>query len=380
MKTVKVLSIDGGAMKGLVSALLLQKLEEENGPFLDSVDVFAGTSSGGVLALSLASQETGRSAKLAQYIDLWQTFDLLPITSNARFDGLTGTGALFSNQDLKDGLSQILDKRMTLNELPGHAVIPTFQLDNRNTSNYGVRTARPYIYHTFNTHRELDARADVPPYDWFVHGRMDETRQNISILDVAMQGCAAPIVLPAYQGFIDGGLFAANPTMCALVLLLKAISNNEDPENLNANPGPLREDRLDNIQLLSIGTGRSPTYIAGGDKNWGAVQWLGDVSHPFALIDLLFGASCDIVDLQARGILGHDNYQRLDPVLSEPIWMTTLFTDRTIQSIKDTVDGLHLAPPPPPPQIAQATGPADPALQYSDHTLYWLRAKGWANT
>jgi patatin-like phospholipase/acyl hydrolase len=391
MRPVKVLSLDGGAMKGLVTAQLLRRLEDARPGFLDAVDVFAGTSSGGVLALALAStprhdpppaaqpapRERRRSQTLDAYINLWQTFDLTPVTSTGRLDALTGQGALFSNQELKDGLSRLLPD-VNLSELPSDAIIPTFQLDNRNTSEYGERTARPYVYHTFKTASTLDKFADVPPDDWFLHGPARAAQQNVSIIDVAMQSCAAPIVLPVYQGFIDGGLYAANPSMCAIVLLLQAISNAANAQ------APLEiaeaQQRLPNIQLLSVGTGRNPTYVAGGDKNWGAVQWLGDVSHPLALIDFLFGASVDIVDLQARAILGPTNYQRLDPVLSEPIWTTTVFTDRTVQSIKDTIDGLRLGAPEQGDvgdALTQTFNTAAAEYRNQDHTLYWLKNLGW---
>ena len=50
-----ILSCDGGGIRGLVPALLLQQLDQELN-FLSRVDLFAGTSTGGVIATGLASE------------------------------------------------------------------------------------------------------------------------------------------------------------------------------------------------------------------------------------------------------------------------------------------------------------------------------------
>src|SRR4030042_2829270 len=58
MPTYRVLSIDGGGIRGLVTTVLLQRLLAQPGlnSFLDSIDLVAGTSTGGLLALGIADQ------------------------------------------------------------------------------------------------------------------------------------------------------------------------------------------------------------------------------------------------------------------------------------------------------------------------------------
>lgn len=51
----RILSIDGGGVRGLPVTVLLERLEKERPGFLDEVDLFAGTSTGGIMALGLAS-------------------------------------------------------------------------------------------------------------------------------------------------------------------------------------------------------------------------------------------------------------------------------------------------------------------------------------
>ena len=56
MTTYRVLSIDGGGIRGLVTTVMLQRLAAEPGleTFLDRADLLAGTSTGGLLALGIA--------------------------------------------------------------------------------------------------------------------------------------------------------------------------------------------------------------------------------------------------------------------------------------------------------------------------------------
>ena len=52
-KKYLILSCDGGGIRGLLTALLLKELDKSCG-LLQRVDLFAGTSTGGILAIGLA--------------------------------------------------------------------------------------------------------------------------------------------------------------------------------------------------------------------------------------------------------------------------------------------------------------------------------------
>ena len=52
---MKVLSIDGGGIRGLIPAVVLAAVEERCGKRIaEAFDLLAGTSTGGILALALA--------------------------------------------------------------------------------------------------------------------------------------------------------------------------------------------------------------------------------------------------------------------------------------------------------------------------------------
>jgi hypothetical protein len=64
---------------------------------------------------------------------------------------------------------------------------------------------------------------------------------------------------------------------------------------------------LDDVRMLSLGTGTPLTYIEGQSLDWGYAQW----AKP--LIDLMMDGVAGIADFQCRRLLG-DSYHRLAPV------------------------------------------------------------------
>lgn len=58
MAKYRVLSIDGGGIRGLVTTVLLQRIIKSPGMenFLQTIDLIAGTSTGGLLALGIAGE------------------------------------------------------------------------------------------------------------------------------------------------------------------------------------------------------------------------------------------------------------------------------------------------------------------------------------
>lgn len=56
MKRYRIISLDGGGIKGIVSATILHRLNSDPviKDFIDQTDLIAGTSTGGLLALGIA--------------------------------------------------------------------------------------------------------------------------------------------------------------------------------------------------------------------------------------------------------------------------------------------------------------------------------------
>ncbi|CAM8763542.1 hypothetical protein NCM_00942 [Burkholderia pseudomallei] len=62
----KILSCDGGGIRGLITALLIQDLDRRSG-ILAKADGFAGTSTGGLIALALA-----RGVSISEVVDVYR--------------------------------------------------------------------------------------------------------------------------------------------------------------------------------------------------------------------------------------------------------------------------------------------------------------------
>jgi len=307
MAKYRVLSIDGGGLRGLISARLLHRLNShpDIAGWLDTVDLFVGTSTGGILALGLA---TGKSPN--EICNLYKNkgkkiFDD-SIWDDIRDLGKT-VGADYSNKNLKKELDNMFGGKK-LADIKKKVAIPTFDLDNEAVP--GERTWKPKIFHNF-----IGSGSDGASL----------------VADVALYTSSAPTYFPSADGYIDGGVYANNPSIVAIV---QAISQKNDP---------LERALLDELIVLSIGTGVNLTYIKGKTLNWGYAQWV----KP--LINILMDGVTGISDYQAQQLLA-DRYHRLQVVFdpSEKIPMDAVDKidrmdqiasdykiDKTIQWIKN---------------------------------------------
>lgn len=268
MAIYRILSLDGGGIRGVVTAALLERLDAAVPGWRDQVDLFAGTSTGGILALGLAHGLTPADLRSLYesrgeeiFDDSWLD-DLVDIGKSI--------GADYDNRKLTRVLrSQFGDA--LLRDLRNRVLIPTFDLDNE-ADDQAKRSWKPKIFHNFGGN-DTDGREPV--------------------YKVALYTAAAPTFFPSVDGYIDGGVYANNPSMCAL-------AQTQDPRAFKKPPA------LTQIRLLSLGTGTSLTYVAGKTLDWGYAQWV----KP--LINILMDGVSGIADYQCVQLLG-EHYHRLAP-------------------------------------------------------------------
>lgn len=264
----QILSLDGGGLKGLFSAAVLAHLEEDlDVRITDHFDLIAGTSTGGIIALALGYGMRPREVvqfylKNGARIFPPRRFGLLRQFRCSKYE----PSAL--EQCLKEcfGDRRLADSQKRL-------VIPSYSLGTDNV----------YLFKT--PHHERLKR------DW-----------RVPMWQVAMATSAAPTFLPAFtqvdkQRLIDGGVWANNPVMVAVV---EAASMLEVP--------------LSAMRVLSLGTtdsikGRSPKLDRGGF--W---QWKQDGSEVF-----LRGQSIGAFN-QALHLLDKERAIRLDPVVPDGLF------------------------------------------------------------
>lgn len=265
----RILSFDGGGIRGLVTLALLKRLEAQVPTLIRNADLLAGTSTGGIIALGLAA---GKSVEelLSLYRDNGRK-----IFDDSWWDDLRDIGGVTgADYDLKN-LERLLKREFKdtqLKDLSKRVLIPAFDLDNEATKP-AQRTWNPKFFHNFP-------------------GKDSDGDERV--VDVALATSAAPTYFPSHNGYIDGGVVANNPS-------LAAVAQTQDPRNAEAAP------RLQDLHLLSLGTGRNLSFLKGRRLDWGLAQW----AKP--LVSLLLDASMGIADYQCRQILKH-TYQRIAPV------------------------------------------------------------------
>jgi hypothetical protein len=271
-KPYRILSIDGGGIRGIIPAVIIQRLERisaESGSDsrLTDADLFAGTSTGALIAMALAMP-----------LDLQVIRDVYEHRGKRIFDdswlddladlGKT-IGADYDSLGLQRELKRVFGEA-TLADLARKVMITSFDLDNQSDDPW-QRTWKPKIFHNF----------PGPDSD----GRQLAWKVGVYIT-------AAPTYFPSADGYIDGGVFANNPSMCALA----------QSQDSRITGHPL----LGEVTLLSLGAGTPLTYIKGKAVDWGYAQW----AKP--LVNLIMDGVAGIADFQCRQLLG-GSYHRLAP-------------------------------------------------------------------
>lgn len=270
MAKYRVIAIDGGGIRGIITTVLLQRLVATPGleRMLGTVDLVSGTSTGGLLALAIAK---GMDLEVIREV---YVKDGPKIFADQLLDDIIDLGKIIGADYSIKPLERVLNRVFgdtKLSQLSKRVLITAFDLDNEADSPQ-KRTWKPKLFHNFPG-RDSDG--------------------NELARKVGAYTSAAPTYFPSVDGYIDGGVFAGNPAMCAL-------AQTQDRRASQA--------KLEDVVLLSLGTGTNLQYIKGKNLDWGLSQWV----QP--LISLMFDGVSGIADFQCRQFLD-SRYHRLAPVV-----------------------------------------------------------------
>ena len=261
----KIISIDGGGIRGIVPAIVLQRVEEELQDHLfNHVDLVAGTSTGGIIAGGIA---TG-----------------MPMQNVVKFylqDGPSIFGEVAFIDSIKSvfgyfgGKFEITDLRDKLKERLGDVTLGDLYIDYLSTA-YNMTDGKPRFF-----------------------SRSQEGK--LKLADVIAGGSAAPTYFDPHtiggKEYIDGGVFCSSPAMSAF-----------------AEIKTLHNVRAESIFMVSLGCGnRLHGYSSA--KRWFKAKWV----KP--LIDIMMGADAGIAHhqlVQTYKSVGHsENYYRINSKLPD---------------------------------------------------------------
>lgn len=248
----RALALDGGGMRGFYSASLMDTLTRRFGtPNEDDIDLgvrcdlLCGASTGGIIACGLAA-----GVELSKIIDLYAECGkkIFPCPKPAfkPFELLWGLRHLCSPSAnanaLQHGLKEVFGD-MTMAELYQERGIPLC---------IPAVNAETYKAWVFKTPHIAGKNRD----------------NHYKLVDVCMAGAAAPIFFPIHsvvnpenarqtQRFVDGGLWANNAVLLALVEALELADSNQD------------------IHIVAVGTASRPNGDpkALQDPDWGVSDW-----------------------------------------------------------------------------------------------------------
>lgn len=192
-KPFVILSLSGGGYCGLYTARILELIEEQRGgvPISQSVDLIAGTSIGGILALGLAHGIPAKNLKTALTDHgpeiFWDSGSRLKrISRNSWAFCRQLIKSKYPSERLKSAIEEMIPSRLFI-EADVPCAVPSVR----------VTTGSPHIFRNYDC-------ADA----------------ELASTSVALATSAAPTYFPPYwrapDKFIDGGLVANNPDILAV--------------------------------------------------------------------------------------------------------------------------------------------------------------------
>ncbi len=259
----RILTIDGGGIKGVFPASFLNTIEDSIGDKVANYfDLIVGTSTGGIISLGLG---LGLSAK--ELLTFYEESGPAIFPGNRFIKFIRWFGfAKYNQQPLKEALCVKFGYKK-LGESKKRLVIPSFNLD----------TGEVHIYKTSH------------------HPRLSIDYKE-KVVDVALATTAAPTYFPTHCSsagtpLIDGGVWANNPVGLAVV---EAV-------------GILGWPR-DSLKILSVGCTSEPLDIGLGRKyalGWG--YW-----GP-KIVGVFMSAQSSSSIGTAQHLAGHANILRINP-------------------------------------------------------------------
>ena len=266
----RVLSIDGGGIRGIIPATVLAAIEHRTGRHISELfDLIAGTSTGGIIALLLTRPAADGSPEYSasNVIDLYSQHGE-QIFSCPLWHTIRSVDDVLEEKYLPRELEALLQQYFGSVCLSGaltRVLVPAYEIEIR----------EPWFFRSERA-KQQPATCDFPMWQ------------------VARATSAAPTYFPPELieknphawAFIDGGTFANNPGMCAWA------------EATRCAPGR-------DVFLVSLGTGEHTRPIAYAQaKNWGLLGW----ARP--ILDVVFDGVSKTTDYELCQLLPRDHYHR----------------------------------------------------------------------
>ena len=294
-KKYRILSIDGGGLRGVLSVRMLKTIESQHPGFLDQVDMFAGNSAGSIIAAGLATGSTldnleslfvergpgifkvrflawipffwakyGHKRKEQEFADLYQESTMKSVRESNGKNLFIATFLLDSDQD------------------------PEEEKDER-------RSWKAKFYH------------NLPNLD------ESSTFESLSVTELVMKSTAPPTYFAIRDHHVDGALVANNPSLCAY----SEVRNWLKSEARKSSPQDEHPEIDTEVVVLRIGSGEPSQYITSKSGDWGYFNWGTKLLH------IIFSSASGLAHYQCKELL-EDRYHSVNKTIPNGIGLDDL--------------------------------------------------------
>jgi len=261
----KILSIDGGGIRGIIPATILSEIEKRTQKPISSLfNLIAGTSTGGILALGMVKPDAhGLPAYTAEKgIDLYEK-EGSRVFSRDIWHRIHALDNLADERYSAEGVESVLEDYFgdtRLKEAITDVIIPSYDIERRTAVFFKSRKAKSDPADDYPMKYVGRATSAAPTY-------FPPLKLNLGRSD-------------DYYALVDGGVHSNDPAMCAYAEARAHYPNADD------------------ILLVSLGTGQvTLPFMYEQAKDWGLLGW----AKP--LVDIIFDAMLNTVDYELRQLL-----------------------------------------------------------------------------
>lgn len=267
----RVLAIDGGGVRGIIPALILQEIETITKSHISELfDLIVGTSTGGIIALGLCAPNIDKNGHF-DGTPKYRACDLVEFYQSQTKEIFSDTGwtkGVFGSKYNSEGIEKALKQKfgnISLGESICPVLIPSYCTEHRRIVLFKSRKA------------------------------IEKKHRNILMWQAARATSAAPVYFPPYRlevtpeaalneaktefSLIDGGVLANNPTMVGL-------------------KEAKQQYRAKELIVVSIGTGTDRKHIPYAD-----IEDAGIKGWATKIIDILFSGASEVTEKFAAEIV-----------------------------------------------------------------------------
>jgi len=292
----KILSLDGGGIRGIIPATILAHIEKRTGKNISRMfDLIAGTSSGGVLAMALCKgSPKGKPVYSAEQLIEFYEKRGSEIFSRSLWKEVSSVAGIIDQRYSHEPLEKVYDqyfKKTRLSASLTKVLVSTYDIENRRPcffKSWKPDTGRVLMKHA--------ARATSAAPTYFEPAIVKLGKKRLAL--------------------IDGGVYLNNPSMSAYSEAKKLFP------------------RAKSMLLVSIGSGALSRPISYDDaKDWGLINW----ARP--ILSIITDGVNGAVAYQLRQNLA-DNFIRLQTPLKGASDEIDDTSDKNIEALKQSAERL----------------------------------------